>query len=58
MTRLIKCITKPLHSQHNYMKILRKDIFNRYFVLFVFLTFMGQNLPARVRKTEKNKGIA
>jgi hypothetical protein len=35
-----------------------KRCFQQIFYFLCFATFMFQNLPARGRKTEKNKGIA
>jgi hypothetical protein len=59
MTRITESNAKPLHSQHNYMKISFKKKTLIFVEIFVcFSTFVVRNLPARGRKSEKNKEIA
>jgi hypothetical protein len=55
---MIENITRPLHSQHSWMKMnensMKRCILWR-FSFVCFATFKVQNLPARGHKTEKNK---
>jgi hypothetical protein len=56
--RIIENITRPLHSQPQLNEnSVRKCILWR-FSFVCFATFVVENLPARGRKTEKNKEVA
>jgi hypothetical protein len=55
IARIIENITKPLHSQPQLNENSMKRCILRRFSFVCFAPFVVQNLPARERKTEKNK---
>ena len=58
IARMIENIKRPLHSQPQLNKNSMKRCILWRFSFVCFAPFVVQNLPARGRKTEKNKEVA